>query len=179
MKTVIKVTLRCGVKKKSIVITIMDFTVTINSTTTSKGKKPLPATHDQHKELIRRLFIRYNKLIFLIVLKSMYTNLSECRHYCTHWAEHPKESRIPISNQWQLHLIVESIAVSLFTDRIRSKSKEQSGDETSWKMSRIWRIYPCKKIGQLGLKVWEGQKISINKPFLGRIVQRNKIQWTN
>ena len=137
MKIVIKVTLRCGVKKKSIVITIMDFTVTINSTTTSKGKKPLPATHDQHKELIRRLFIRYNKLIFLIVLKSMYTNLSECRHYCTHWAEHPKESRIPISNQWQLHLIVESIAVSLFTDRIRSKSKEQSGDETSRQVNLI------------------------------------------
>ena len=92
MKIVIKVTLRCGVKKKSIVITIMDFTVTINSTTTSKGKKPLPATHDQHKELIRRLFIRYNKLIFLIVLKSMYTNLSECRHYC----RAPK--RIPYSD---------------------------------------------------------------------------------
>ena len=36
----------------------------------------------------------------------------------------------------------------------------------SWKMSRIWRIYPCKKIGQLG--VWEA-KIIGKTSYFGKI----------
>ena len=41
---------------------------------------------------------------------------------------------------------------------------------------RIW--YLCKKNGKLGVKVWEEQLISKNKPFLGRFVQKvYKLSW--